>query len=180
MHTLTAARKPTLTHVCGHAHIAHTHSKTPRHVCLTAHTGVTQTLASHPASRPHARPRTHARTRSHGRAQTEYYRYEKVLKETLNSFAKSVVTRLIEDKDDTVNPEKIPEFNVAFFNLAEQASLTPPSSATTFTPAPHTCPCLPRYLPIPVNGSQRKLVSCLYYTVETHRGFVLWGLEFRR
>ena len=49
------------------------------------------------------------------------------MKEALNSFAKSVVTRLIEDKDDTVNPEKIPEFNVAFFNLAEQASLNPQS-----------------------------------------------------
>ena len=65
----------------------------------------------------------HAHTHTHTHTQTEYYRYEKVLKEALNSFAKSVVTRLIEDKDDTVNPEKIPDFNVAFFNLAEQLKL---------------------------------------------------------
>ena len=97
---------------------------------MTPHTRLnvhTHHILPHPHTHARARARTHTHTHIHGRAQTEYYRYEKVLKEALNSFAKSVVTRLIEDKDDTVNPEKIPEFNVAFFNLAEQASLNPQS-----------------------------------------------------
>ena len=60
------------------------------------------------------------------RIKAEYYRFERVLKASLNQFAKQVVTRVLEDKDDTVTPEKIPDFNLAFYNLAEQVKLPPP------------------------------------------------------
>jgi DNA replicative helicase MCM subunit Mcm2 (Cdc46/Mcm family) len=59
------------------------------------------------------------------RIKAEYYRFERVLKASLNQFAKQVVTRVLEDKDDTVTPEKIPDFNLAFYNLAEQVKLSP-------------------------------------------------------
>ena len=56
-------------------------------------------------------------------SQQEYYRFERVLKKQLNTFAKQVLTKVMEDKDDTVTPEKISEFNVAFYNIPEQLKL---------------------------------------------------------
>ena len=55
--------------------------------------------------------------------QQEFYRFERGLKSQLNVFAKQVVTKIMEDKDDAVTPEKIPEFNVAFYNIPEQLKL---------------------------------------------------------